>query len=215
MPLLAMFLDIKFVIPLVAIFNVLNSMVLFLKLRGDIEYKDVLALLIFTLFGIPFGIYLLRRCDENVIKTILGLILIIYSLYSLSFNIQGLKLSKRTWAYPIGFLGGCLGGAFNTSGPPVIVYMSLKPWSKDRIKGTLQGYFLASSLMIVLFHAFSGITTFAVVKTFLLFSPFLIGGVLTGCRLYDYIDTALYRKIVFVLLAILGVVLVISSHRMI
>jgi hypothetical protein len=214
MPLLGIFLDMKVVIPLVAIFNAVSSAILFLKLRSQIEYRDIAALLLFTLFGIPFGVYLLKTWDEDVIKAVLGLILIVYSIYSLFFDAKGLRLSRTIWAYPFGFLGGLLGGAFNTSGPPVIAYMSLKSWSKDRLKGTLQGYFVASCAMIVLFHVVAGVTTLKVLRSFLLFSPFLLFGVLTGSKLYDRMDTGSYRKSIFILLAVLGLLLARSGLRL-
>ncbi len=57
-----------------------------------------------------------------------------------------------------GFLAGCLGGALGAAGPPVIVYTSLQPWAKDKIKATLQGFFTASGLVVVFLHALNGLT---------------------------------------------------------
>jgi len=212
-PLLSIFLDVKFAISIVAFFSTLNSSILLLKLRKHVEYQDFIRLSVSSVIGIPFGIYLLKSWDANIVKTTLGLILITYSLYSLCVNLKNIVFSKGAWAYLFGFLAGCLGGAFNTAGPPVIVYTSLKSWSKDRIKGTLQSYYSFSGLIIILFHALLGIATLSVIKTFLLLSPFLVVGTFIGSLFYDFIDTVFYMKIIYIFLIFIGIVLIISSIK--
>ncbi len=58
-------------------------------------------------------------------------------------------LESTVWAYPVGFLAGCLGGAFNTPGPPVIVYGNARAWPRDQFRSTLQVIFLASSATVI------------------------------------------------------------------
>jgi len=116
-------------------------------------------------------------------------------------SLQGIR---ARWAYLYGFLAGCLGGALSASGPPVIIYTSLQPWSKDQIKVTLQGYFLVSGFIVVLFQAASGFTTWAVMKLFILSLPAVIIGTLVGSHFYGMIREEGYRKILLILLGCLG-----------
>ena len=44
-----------------------------------------------------------------------------------------------------GFFAGILGGAYNTNGPPVVIYGSLRKWSPATFRATLQGYFFMAA----------------------------------------------------------------------
>jgi len=129
--------------------------------------------------------------------------LIFYSLYSL-FLRSSSKDIKEHWAYPFGFFSGCLGGALGASGPPVIVYTSLQTWSKDKIKVTLQGFFLLSGTTVVFFHAINGLTTLTVLRFFLVALPLLITGTYVGSFFYGKIAEERYKRIMLILLAFLG-----------
>jgi hypothetical protein len=69
-----------------------------------------------------------------------------------------------------GFVSGALRGAIGAGGPPVIVYTSLQPWSKERSKVTLQGYHITSVFLTIVIQAWAGLITSTVVKYFLIFS---------------------------------------------
>lgn len=206
-PLLAMFLDIKAVIPLAALAAVSITVVILVQLRHQFDWQKIYPLIVGAVPGIPVGVFFLKRLDREVIHWILGVILIVYSLYSL-LSRSSPRITGRRWAYASGFLSGCFGGAFSAGGPPVIVYMSLQEWGKDEIKVSLQGYFLVAGLLIVFLHALSGITTFDVVRYFLVALPELILGTYLGSLVYGRIREESYRKVILVVLACLGCLMI-------
>ena len=87
------------------------------------------------------------------------------------------RLENPHWAYLAGLFGGMLGGAYNTSGPPVIMYADCRRWPPDVFKGNLQGYFIIVSLAVVVSHALSGNFTFQVWQIFLSTLPFTVLGI--------------------------------------
>ncbi len=207
LPLLAIFLDIKTVIPLVALYGLSITILLFVQLRKHLEFRRVYPLLVGAALGIPIGVFFLKKLDKDTIHWTLGIILVTYSLYSLFF--RSWKGGMREgWAYAFGFFGGCLGGALSASGPPVIVYTSLQPWSKDKIKVTLQGFFIVADLMVVSAHAISGVTTAAVLRFFGISLPVLIVGTYVGAYFYGIIGEEWYRRVMFILLALLGALMI-------
>jgi len=111
---------------------------------------------------------------------------------------------REGWGYLFGFFSGCLGGALSAAGPPVIAYMSLQTWSKDTIKVTLQGFFLVSGAIVVFFQALSGLTTIVVLRYFLISLPLLFLGTYTGSIFYGKIREEHYKKVILILLALLG-----------
>jgi uncharacterized membrane protein YfcA len=203
LPLLAIFLDIKTVIPLVALIALCITVILLIQLWKHLDWRTIYPLLVGALPGIPLGVFFLKSLDKDMIQWILGIILISYSLYGLFF-LSTTKGIGKDWSYLFGFFSGCLGGALSASGPAVIVYTSLQTWSKDKIKATLQGFFLISGATVVFFHAISGLTTAMVLRYFLASLLPLFVGAYTGSFLYGKIGEKEYKKIMLMLLAILG-----------
>jgi len=203
LPLLAIFLDIKTVIPMVALIAFCITSILFIQLRKHLDWKKVYPLFLGAVPGIPLGVLFLKKLDKDLIQWILGIILIAYSLYSLFFRSTN-KQMRKGWGYLFGFFSGCLGGGLSAAGPPVIVYMSLQTWSKDSIKATLQGFFLASGAIVVFFQAMSGITTTIVLRYFLVSLPLMFLGTYTGSIFYGKIREEQYKKVMLILLSFLG-----------
>jgi len=203
LPLLAIFLDIKIVIPLVALIALCITIILFIQLWEHLDWKKIYPLFLGALPGIPLGVFFLKKLDKDLIQWILGVILISYSLYSLFFRSTN-KQMRKGWGYLFGFFSGCLGGALSAAGPPVIAYMSIQTWSKDTIKVTLQGFFLVSGAIVVFFQALSGLTTIVVLRYFLVSSPLIFLGTYTGSIFYGKIQEEHYKRVILILLAFLG-----------
>jgi len=210
LPLLAIFINIKTVIPLVALYGMVLTIILIIQLWTFIELNKVLPLLIGAVAGIPLGVLFLKKMDTGIIQLIVGLILILFSLYSLFLKPPHRTISER-WGPVFGFIGGCLGGAITATGPPVIVYTSLQPWTKDSIKATLQGFFLFSGMLVVISHAVSGVTTWTVVRFFLVSLPFLIIGTYVGSFFYAKVKEEGYKRIIYSLLALLGLFMIVKA----
>jgi uncharacterized membrane protein YfcA len=153
--------------------------------------------------GIPLGIFLLSRVDADVVTRALGAILVFYAVYNLlGWVLPSLK--HPFWAYAAGFSSGILSGAFNTGGPPVIVFAAARRWPADQFRGNLQTYFLIISVLLLAGHAISGNFTPVVWRTAVFALPALIIGQLVGVRLCRYVNADLFRKLVLVFLLLLG-----------
>ena len=203
LPLLAIFLHIKIVIPLAALFGLSMTIMLLIQLRKAVEWKEVYPLLVGALPGVPFGVLFLKRMDKEIIQLVLGIILVSYAIYGLLFKLSN-RWTKRGWAYFFGFLGGCFGGALSASGPPVIVYVSSQSWGKSKTKATLQGFFLFSLAVVVFFQIINGLTTLSVFRFYGVALPWLILGSYAGSLLYGIIREEYYRKVMLILLAGMG-----------
>lgn len=204
LPLLAIFLDIKTVIPLTLLAGVSVSYVLVYQLRQHLDWKKILPIFIGAVLGIPVGVYFLKRLDRGTIQWILGAILILYALYGLFFRSSAKGVDER-WAYVSGFLGGCLGAALSAGGPPVIIYTSLQAWSKDQIKGTIQGFFVTAGTAVVVSFVVAGVVTGTVLRFYCFSFPILMLGTFLGSRLYGLLKEAHYKTIMFILLGLLGI----------
>jgi uncharacterized membrane protein YfcA len=207
LPLLAIFIDIKTVIPLVALIGLSVTIMLLVQMWKHLDWKKIYPLFLGSFPGIPVGVFFLKILDKDMIQWILGAILTVYSIYSLFFRSQS-KGIREGWSYLFGFFAGCLGGALSAAGPPVIIYTSLQDWSKNKIKVTLQGFFAVSGGVVVFFHAVNGLTTLTVIRYFLFSTPLLILGTYVGSFFYGKINEKGYKKVVLILLALLGIFMI-------
>lgn len=194
--------------PLVALVAITLEAVLLYRYRKAVQISVIRDVVIASLVGIPIGVLYLRRIDESITLTILGGIIIGYAAYSL-FNIRPPVLKRTAWGIGAGLIGGILGGAYNTSGPPVIIYGDCKRWPQEEFKGNLQGYFVISSTIIALTHLISGGITPVVWRLYLPSLPLIAAGIVSGTWLDRYISHTVFRKIVLLLLIVMGFRLVI------
>jgi hypothetical protein len=138
---------------------------------------------------------------------VLGVLIVGYALYALS-GLRLPELKRRRWRYGAGFLAGLLGGAYNVSGPPVILYGTARRWPPMEFKANLQGFFVFSSFFTLLGHFISRNITPQVWENFWISLPALVIGGLLGTSLDRFLNPERFRKIVLVVLVILGVRLI-------
>lgn len=196
--------------PLVALFAGTLESILFLRYRDSINVAAVWRLLVAALIGIPLGILGARMIDERIVLTILGIVLIIYPLYVL-FTPKLPQVQEGRLTFGVGFVAGLLGGAYNTSGPPVIMYANSRGWLPQEFKANLQAFFLLIDAMTISGHAVSGNLTPFVWQNFLLILPAIFIGLVAGLALDRLLNPGLFRKIVLVMLIVLGLRMIISS----
>ena len=97
-----------------------------------------------TFLGIPFGLLLLKKLPESIVDIILGMVVAAFSVYSLASR-RDRELKNDRLAGAFGFAAGVLGGAYGMNGPPLAIYGSLRRWSPEHFRATLQAYFLPAS----------------------------------------------------------------------
>ena len=210
MPLLTLAVGVRVASPLMALIGCLLSIVILAKSWRDVDWKGMWQLTLASAVGVPVGLLFLQEAYGNVVKAGLGLLLIVFSLYRL-FDI-GLVEATQSWlVYVAGFVAGVLGGAYNTAGPPVVVYGALTRWSADRFRATLQGYFFLVGLLVLIGHSLAGSLTWRVWQFFGFSLPVLGVGTLLGWYLGRIIPQAQFRRYMYVLLLILGITLVVKS----
>jgi hypothetical protein len=211
LPLLVLFIDIKTAIPLCSLNGLLITGFLALRLRRHIDRKKIAPLLVGSLPGIFIGASLLKKADPGLMKILLSGLLISYALYRLLGKNRAALRPHPFWSYVAGFATGIIGSAFSAGGPPVIIYTTLTGWRKNEIKATLSGFFLVSTMFIVVAHAVNGLTTGPVLISFAAAAPGVLVGVISGSKLYDRVDSEEYLRLLYFCLLALGLMMLTTS----
>ena len=207
LPLLTLLIGVKTVVPLVVLLGGCISVILYFQVRRHIQWRRVRILLVSCVPGILCGVYILKTMATGILELIIGLVLIFFPAWLLSRDAPKREIAPE-WAWLAGFLSGLLGGSVSAGGPPVIIYTAMQPWDKLPVKSTLVGFFLFTSAAAGLVQAAGGLMTRQVLIFFAAGLPALAAGVLSGSFLFSRVDSDGYRKVLHVLLIVLGFVMI-------
>jgi len=191
--------------PLFAICAIPLEIILLIRFRQELSLREIWKVVLASIVGVPFGVVLLKLVSEQIALAVLGLALIGYSTYAL----MGKRLPRSdhfSLPWLAGFLAGMLGGAYNTAGPPVILYADTQDWPPERFKSNLQGFFLVTSVQILLGHYIAGNYQPDVLRWLPYAIPAILIGLLAGGLLDKRIPPLMFRRIVLVMLIVMGLV---------
>ncbi len=207
MSILPPLLGIQVASPLVALMAITLESILLIRLRGAIDLRAVWRLSLAALVGIPIGVALARSISEDLVLTVLGLILVGYSLYAL-ITPRLPELKHPVWAFAFGFVGGILSGAYNVAGPAAVIYGNCRRWSPDEFRSNLQAFFLINDAFVLINHGLVGNLKPIVWSYYLAALPAIVLGIFFGLKLDRRINPDVFRKMVQVLLIVMGLRLI-------
>jgi len=213
-PLLAMRLPITVAAPLAVLVSVVIAAVVVIQDWRHVEVRSAGALILASLPGIPLGVLLLARGNEHVVKCILGILIIGFSIYSLTAGkTLHLPNDHRGWLLACGFLSGLLGGAYGMNGPPLAIYGALRRWPPRHFRATLQGYFLPASLCGLIGYVWLGLWQAAITRYFLLSLPMVVVAILLGRSINQRMTGHGFFRFVYLGLIAVGSVLVLQAAK--
>lgn len=193
-------------VPIITCFGAMFALLMTVQLRREVVMTRLGELILGTLLGTPLGVWGLATLPPGLLKRMIGLILIAIVVIQWR-QLYPQQLTGRLWGAAAGILAGVLGGAIGTPGPPVILYVMTQGWSPRAIKGTLQAFFLVNQTVIVVGHWWAGLLTPEVMWLVGIYALPSIIGVTIGIRLFNRIDQAGFRRLIFALLFVLGLLM--------
>lgn len=207
MPLLALFISLDIATPLIGLCAITYSSLILIKEWRRVKYKDVIVLIITAFIGIPIGIYLLKGNYDQIMKLSLGFLIVFFALFNI-FKPKLFHLKNDKFAFIFGLIGGILGGAINTNGPPVVIYSALRKWDPKTFRATMQGFFLPTGFMIAISHGIGGLWTKEVLLNYVYALPAMIIAIYLGSLLNKRIKKDEFNIYIFGLLLLLGILLI-------
>lgn len=207
-PLISLIVGIKYAVPLGAIAGFVVNVLLSVQLRKSIDFKSLRFLYVGSFIGIPIGVLLLSKADPELFQRILGIVILLFVVMSFTNFIKPISLNLK-WGYIFGLFSGMLGGAFNTNGPPVLIYFYLTGKGKVEQKSAITGFFIVASILIITMHAITGLSSKAIFIDALKFLPFIVSGYFLGSSLFKKISSEFYSKIILGFLFVVALMLII------
>jgi uncharacterized protein len=209
-PLLALVIPVGVAAPVAVLVSVTVAGVVLLQDWRQVHAASAWRLILSTMFGIPLGLLLLTAVPEPVVKMILGVVIISFSIWCMVGGGTGeLKDDRLAWIF--GFGAGVLGGAYGMNGPPLVAYGVLRRWSPEQFRATLQGYFLPASLVGMVGYWMAGLWVTDVTRYYLVSLPVVLAATALGRVLNQRVDRSRFLLYVHTGLIVIGLALLIQS----
>jgi len=205
-PLVLLYAEPKWAAPVVVLCYTINRVPAMFVLRKNLMWDHSLLLIAAAIPGALLGGFLLKSMEPGLIMKIMGTVLILFSAYKIIAPEFKLDFSK-IWALPTGLLSGILGAAVGTDGPPVVVYAALKPWSKERVVGMLQSFFVFTNFIVLGSYWIHGLLTGSVLKASGVAAPCAVAGILLALKINRRMSQRRFEVILSIVIGLMGVLL--------
>jgi uncharacterized membrane protein YfcA len=160
---------------------------------------------------VPIGVELLRWTSPATLRISVGVVLVLFSLYSLVRPQLAPMTAGKAADGAIGVFNGVIGGATGLAGIALTIWCTLRGWPRDEQRATFQPIGVWVFLMTGLWLGGMGLVRADTLRLFVIGLPLLLAGTWVGLRLYARLDEAGFRKVVLGLLLISGLGLVVRG----
>ncbi len=213
-PLLALRLRLEVAAPLAVLISITIALIVVVQDWRKIHVRSMGWLMAATVFGIPLGLLLLTSSHQQLTKAVLAVLIIAFSLYSLlGERPPELTTDSMPWLLGCGFVAGIMGGAYGMNGPPLAIYGSMRRWSAQHFRATLQGYFLPASVLGMAGYWLKGLWVPAVTHYYLFSLPAMIPAILLGRAMNHRLRGETFLKYIYAGLSVVGVILLVQAFR--
>lgn len=202
-PLLVLMLPVSVVVPVVGLLDYSSALAHGLKLRSDIQWKQILFLFPFSLLGVSLALYIFNTVDAQVLKKFLGGFIICYALYSL-FSIKPHTHKSHFWAVPGGILGGLISTLFGTGGPFYVIYLQLQGLGKTTFRASIATILFLDGSARIIAYTVNGFYTIEILGLIALSLPIVVVGMTLGGHIHTNISHQTIQKGIGVLLLFSG-----------
>lgn len=204
--------DYKSIVSLSSMMAATLSLITVWNLRKSLNWRYIWSLLIVFIPTSTFFSYVMFGTDASWLKIILGVTLILLSIYFTFFKKDGIKINPNWFnTISLGSLSGLMGGLFSMQGPPVVYYYLSTQGTKEEYMAQTQCFFLLGNLWMTLLRAGEGIITADVGRNYFIAIAGCLTGMWIGAHIYNKMNNNLLLKMIYIFLAYSGVSMIIGQ----
>lgn len=218
MPFVSALLGVRTAVMVITVLAWLLALYLAIRNFRSIDFKQWLIITSCMLLGLPFGMYLFRSQQSDVLSLILAIFIIFVSvsqLYRLTKGKELEPLPKGKKALPYYILlvaAGVVHGVFSSAGPLVVLYATRALKDKASFRATLCLLWTTLNTIIIATYLIEGSYTAPIAKTTLILIPFVIAGIVAGERIHDKVNAKTFSLIVFGMLLVTGIFMLYARY---
>jgi uncharacterized membrane protein YfcA len=203
MPLLTVLISLHTVVPIMVVFGLFANFLILVKMWSYVNFKKIWVLIVSSIIAAPIGTYVLLIIEQNILKLIVGFIIVLFALalwkgYSVKIKNEKLAL------IPVGFSSGLLNGSISLMGPPVVLFLTNQGEDKTTFRANITAYALILNLITITSFSMGGLIDKEVITYIISFSPALILGTFIGIKIGNNVKQALFKKFTLLLIIVSG-----------
>jgi uncharacterized protein len=179
-----------------------------LRSRGHVERPVVLVVTAAAILGMPLGLLVLERAEKRTLTAIIAVVVIAFAVLLW----RGLRLPPNRLTDGVaGFVAGVLSTSTSASGPPIVIALSGKQLSPSAFRATISAIFLVQGSVAMIAFALGGEITSGAFGVAAAGLPGLLLGAYVGEHGFKRLDAETFRRIVFAMLLLSGVVSLVGA----
>lgn len=210
-PLLALFLPLTFVVPLILLLDFTASLVMGGLDLKRVQWQEINILIPFSLLGVIIGTQLLVNLPMTPMLLALAAFILVFAIRSL-LNLKGEKPISRGWAVPAALTGGTVGGLFGTGGPPYVIYLNHRIHDKSLLRATFSAlFFIEGAVRIVTFFIAGLLMAQTVWWSALFVLPIMLGALWLGGHVHTGLTQTQMTRLIGVLLLLASLSLTLKA----
>ena len=203
-PILAHFLPVSYLIPVMALIDCAVSSFLGTVNREHVSKAELKWLIPVMFGGFAIGATVLVKVPDEYLRTALGVFAMAIGGYSIANPTVHRRIS-RLWVVPIGLVGGAVATVFGAGGPIYATYLSARLGDKSQVRATTSALISISAFSRAVIYAVSGLLLHvAVFLGALVLAPFVWMGLTLGTRIHVGLSQEQMRRVVGGLLVFTG-----------
>ena len=207
-PLLALVMSLKIVVPMVTFLGLFSSLVILAKDYRHVVWRDALRILPFSLIGVLIGLYFFKTLDARTLAHALGVVVLVYGGYSLWVTMRpGLKWRPPAQAVtPVaGTIAGFVGTIFGSMAVMFFaIYLDLLKFGKNEFRATVAAILFALGIFRGVGYAAVGAFDRDVLIACAAALPLMMIGVFLGNHIHANLNPLAFKRLVALILIASG-----------
>ncbi len=203
-PLLAIILSLKIVVPLVTFLGFLSSSAILAKDYRHVSWRDTWKVIPYCLIGVLIGLYFFKTLDARALARALGLLVLAYGSYSLWVSVRpgfSFRLPLKTVAPLMGSIAGFIGTLFGAmAGMFFAIYLDYLKLDKNQFRATIAALLLALAIFRGLGYISVGAFDREVLIVCATAVPLMGIGVFLGNRIHANLNQVAFKRFVALIL---------------
>jgi uncharacterized membrane protein YfcA len=214
-PLCSLVLDVKLVIPLLAVMSTINAVLMVARERREIDWAVFKSILLWLGITFPIGNYAFHKMPVPMLKFLLGVFVTVVAVHGLwsVYRKQPRVRWNRHAGRAILVIGGLVQGAVAAGGPLVVTYAHNEIHDKRAFRATMFLVWVVFNSVFALTYFLSPGHNFAVLKLALCCIPVMPVGMWIGQKLHDSASETFFHVLVFTTLLLSGLSLLFPMHK--
>ena len=185
-----------------------SNLILVWKNRKQLNKRVFIPLALLVLAGSIPGAILLKNADVRALKIFFGIVVVMIAVEMFLREYQLIKARKSKLLLGIiGLFSGLLCGLFGI-GALLAAYVGRVTESSKEFKANISAVFIVENTFRIVVYSLVGVITLESLRQAAMLLPVMLVGLFAGMKSSEVLDEKVVKKLVIILLAISGAVLV-------